>query len=70
MVSCPSPQCANRVRLPHQLVSECYGGVLGQVLQLQAEVMTNMIQNPLDWVPTVTYNWVRVELQFDWPHDI
>lgn len=62
-------QCTERVNLPFDNVINCYTHPLGEVLQLQAERMTNEIQYPLAWVPTITYNWVSyISNNEDWRH--
>lgn len=45
-------------------VMKCYDNTLGTTLQRQAEAMTNNIQNPLAWVPTTSYNWVGMIIEF------
>lgn len=51
-------ECASELNIPFSVITECYNSGLGEELQLQAEVTTNNLRNPLPWVPTVAYNWV------------
>lgn len=44
--------------MPFSTLTECYNSEYGEWIQLQAEILTNRIQNPLAWVPTTTYHWV------------
>ena len=37
---------------------ECYNGEAADLLQLEAEITTNAIQNPLLWVPTIAFDRV------------
>lgn len=55
---CSAYQCANQVGYPFEYVTSCFNTVLGDLLQRNAERLTNAVQQPLAWVPTTTYDGV------------
>lgn len=55
---CSPYQCANQVGYPFEYVTSCFNTVLGDLLQRNAERLTNAVQQPLAWVPTTTYDGV------------
>lgn len=55
-----SSQCANQLNIPFSALTDCYHSGLGERLQLQAETTTNDLINPLNWVPTIAYDWVSI----------
>lgn len=54
----PPDQCAQRVNLPFEDLVYCYNSLNGDIYQLNAEIATNAVQNPLAWVPTTAVDGV------------